>query len=81
MQIEKSTAIYNVNLGFRMAYIVKLLDTGKYFVAGEDGVDTTDSRQEALENGQFEDYESAKETAETWSGDMILDRDFSIESA
>lgn len=62
-----------------MGYIVKLLDSGSYFTAGEDGVDTTESKQEAIENGQFSDYESAKDTAETWSGQMELGRDYEIE--
>lgn len=63
-----------------MGFIVKLLDSGTYFTAGEDGVDTTPSREEAITNGQFSDFEEAKETAESWSGQMVLDVDYSIES-
>lgn len=63
-----------------MGYIVKIIPENIYFTAGIDGVDTTDSKREAIENGQFNDYNEAKETAETWSGDMIFGRDFIIES-
>lgn len=63
-----------------MAYIVKLTPDNLYFTAGEDGVATTASRQEAIENGQFEDYDSAKLTAESWSGGMQLGRDYIIEN-
>ena len=63
-----------------MRYIVKVIPENVYFTAGEDGMATTDSKQEAIENGQFDDYESAKETAETWSNDMVLGRDFIIET-
>lgn len=62
-----------------MGYIVKLLGSESYFTAGEDGIDTTDSRQHAIDNGQFDDYESAQETAESWSGQMQLGRDYIIE--
>jgi hypothetical protein len=63
-----------------MGFIVKLLDSGNYFTAGEDGIDITPSREEAIANGQFTYYEEAKETAETWSGQMILGEDYKIES-
>ena len=54
-----------------MGFIVKLLDSGNYFTAGEDDIDTTPSREEAVANGQFTHYEEAKETAETWAGQMV----------
>ncbi|HBM1867678.1 hypothetical protein [Acinetobacter nosocomialis] len=63
-----------------MGFIVKLLESGNYFTAGGDGIDTTSSRDEAIANGQFADYEEAKETAETWSGQMVLEEDYTIES-
>ncbi len=63
-----------------MGFIVKLLDSGNYFTADEDNIDTTPSREEAIANGQFNHYEEAKETAETWSGQMVLGEDHIIES-
>ena len=63
-----------------MGFIVKLLDSGNYFTAGEDDIDTTPSREEAIANGQFTHYEEAKETAKTWSGQMVLGEDYTIES-
>lgn len=62
-----------------MGYIVKLIPDNLYFVPSDDGVETSDSREEAIETGQFDDYESAKETAESWSGQMIIGQDFIIE--
>ncbi|EFF82191.1 hypothetical protein HMP0015_2349, partial [Acinetobacter haemolyticus ATCC 19194] len=61
-----------------MGFIVKLLDSGNYFTAGEDGIDTTLSREKAIANGQFTHYEEEKETAETWSGQMALGEDYTI---
>lgn len=64
-----------------MGYIVKLIENNEYFIPDSDGdIDTTQSRNEAIATGQFDDYESAKETAESWSGDMVLGRDFIIET-
>lgn len=63
-----------------MGFIVKLLGSGNYFIAGEDDIDITHSREEAIANGQFIHYEEAKETAETWSGQIVLDEDYTIES-
>ena len=63
-----------------MGFIVKLLDSGNYFTAGEDDIDTTPSREEAIANGQFTDYEEAKETAEYWSREMVLGVDYIIKS-
>lgn len=63
-----------------MGYIVKLLDSGKFFIPGEDDIETTENRNEAIMIGQFEDYDQAKETAETWSGQMILNIDYAIEA-
>lgn len=63
-----------------MGFIVKLLDSGNYFTAGEDGIDTTSSREDAIANGQFSEYEEAKENAEYWSGQMELGVDYIIES-
>ena len=63
-----------------MVTLQKLLDSGKYFIPGEDDIDTTENRNEAIRIGQFEDYDQAKETAETWSGQMVLNIDYAIEA-
>lgn len=63
-----------------MGFIVKLLDSANYFTAGEDDIDTTPSREEAVASGQFTHYEEAKETAEYWSGQMVLNVDYIFES-
>lgn len=63
-----------------MGYIVKLIPENVYFVDdGEGWSTTTDSRQEAIQNGQFDDYDVAKESAECWSGGMVLGETFIIE--
>ncbi|WP_265734977.1 hypothetical protein [Acinetobacter nosocomialis] len=41
---------------------------------------TTPSREEAISEGQFDEYEEAKETAEYWSRQMVLGVDYIIES-
>ncbi|WP_180122277.1 hypothetical protein [Acinetobacter sp. YH12086] len=63
-----------------MGYIVKLLESGNYFVGDEGEIVTTSSREEAISEGQFEAYEEAKETAEDWCGQMVLGVDYIIES-
>lgn len=63
-----------------MGYIVKLLESGNYFVGDEGEIVTTSSREKAISEGQFEAYEEAKETAEYWSGQMELGVDYIIES-
>lgn len=63
-----------------MGYIVKLIPENVYFVDdGEGWSTTTDLRQEAIQNGQFDDYDVAKESAECWSGGMVLGETFIIE--
>lgn len=63
-----------------MGYIVKLIPQNIYFIDDYSGdMGTTNSRQEAIENGQFDDYDVAKESAECWSGGMVLGETFIIE--
>lgn len=63
-----------------MGYIVKLLESGNYLVGDGGEIITTPFREEALSDGQFDGYEEAKETAESWSGEMVLGVDYIIES-
>lgn len=63
-----------------MGYIVKILESGNYFVGDEGEIVTTSSREEAISEGQFDEYEEAKETAEHWSREMVLGVDYIIES-
>ncbi|MTD10935.1 hypothetical protein GIX10_05675 [Acinetobacter sp. YIM 103518] len=63
-----------------MGYIVKVVESGNYFVGNEGEIVTTSSREEAISEGQFEEYEEAKETAEYWSKQMVLGVDYIIES-
>lgn len=63
-----------------MGYIVKLLESGNYFIGDGGEIATTSSRKEAISDGQFDEYEEAKETAEYWSGQMVLGVDYIIES-
>lgn len=63
-----------------MGYIVKLLESGNYFVGNEGEIVTTSSREDAISEGKFEEYEEAKETAEYWSKQMVLGVDYIIES-
>lgn len=64
-----------------MGYIVKLIPENLYLVDGGEGWSTTtDSQQEAIENGQFDDHDVAKESAESWSGSMVFGETFIIEN-
>lgn len=63
-----------------MGFIVKLLESGNYFIGDEGEIVTTSSREEAISEGQFDEYKEAKETAEYWSGQMVLGVDYIIES-
>lgn len=63
-----------------MGYLVKLLDSNEYFIPSEDGdVTTTADRGLDRQIGVFGSYDEANDTAQTFSKDMILDRDYSIE--
>lgn len=63
-----------------MGYIVKILESGNYFIGDGGEIITTSSREEALSNGLFDGYEEAKDTAESWSGQMVIGVDYIIES-
>ena len=63
-----------------MGYIVKLLESGNYFVGDEGQIVANSSREKAISEGQFDEYEEAKETAEYWSKQMALGVDYIIES-
>ncbi|AUM25547.1 hypothetical protein A1E89_RS00800 [Acinetobacter baumannii] len=63
-----------------MGFIVKLLESGNYFIGDEGEIITTSSREEAISEGQFEEYEEAKETAEYWSKQVVLGVNYIIES-
>ena len=63
-----------------MGYIVKLIESGNYFVGHGGEIVTISSRKEAISDGQFDEYEEAKETAEYWSREMVLGVDYIIES-
>ncbi|HDI5576838.1 TPA: hypothetical protein PNT55_003928, partial [Acinetobacter baumannii] len=53
---------------------------GNYFIGDEGEIITTSSREEAISEGQFEEYEEAKETAEYWSKQVVLGVNYIIES-
>ena len=63
-----------------MSYLVKLYPDNCYLVSDEEGdIATTDSRHEAIKNGLFNDFESADDTAQCFSGGMTRGVDYIIE--
>jgi hypothetical protein len=64
-----------------MSYLVKLYSDNCYLISdGEGDIATTDSRHEAIKNGLFNDFESADDTAQCFSGGMTRGIDYMIES-
>ena len=64
-----------------MGYIIKLISESCYIIPDDEGdMTTTKSREEAVDIGSFDDFESADETANFFSGGMVRDIDYRIES-
>jgi hypothetical protein len=64
-----------------MSYLIKLHSDNCYLISdGEGDMITTNSRQEAIRDGLFDDFESADETAQCFSGGMTRGVDYVIES-
>lgn len=64
-----------------MSYIIKLISGNNYIIPDDDGwLTTTESREEASDIGLFDDFESADETAQCFSGGMTRGADYQIES-
>ncbi|MGY0202230.1 hypothetical protein ACW7EJ_00765 [Acinetobacter soli] len=63
-----------------MSYIIKLISENCYIIPDDDGwLTTTESQQEAIELGVFDDMESADETAQSFSGGMTRGVDYIIQ--
>lgn len=63
-----------------MSYIIKLISENCYIIPDDDGwLTTTESQQEAIEIGLFDDMESADETAQSFSGGMTRGIDYLIQ--
>ena len=64
-----------------MSYIIKLISENCYIIPDDDGwLTTTESREEAIDIGLFDDFESADETAQSFSGGMTRGVDYQVES-
>ena len=64
-----------------MSYIIKLISENCYIIPDDDGwLTTTESREEAIDIGLFDDFESADETAQSFSGGMTRGADYQVES-
>ena len=64
-----------------MSYIIKLVSENCYIIPDNDGwLTTTESREEAINIGLFDDFESADETAQSFSGGMTRGEDYQVES-
>lgn len=64
-----------------MSYLIKLYPDNCYLISdGEGDMITTNSRQEAMQDGLFDDFESADDTAQCFSGGMTRGVDYIIES-
>lgn len=63
-----------------MSYIIKLISENCYIIPDDDGwLTTTESQQEAIDIGLFDDMESADETAQSFSGGMTKGIDYIIQ--
>ena len=63
-----------------MSYIIKLISENCYIIPDNEGwLTTTESQQEAIEIGLFDDMESADETAQSFSGGMTRGIDYLIQ--
>lgn len=66
--------------GTLMSYIIKLISENCYIIPDDDGwLTTTESQQEAIDIGLFDDMESADETAQSFSGGMTRGIDYIIQ--
>ncbi|WP_374527953.1 hypothetical protein [Acinetobacter sp.] len=64
-----------------MSYLIKLYPDNSYLISdGEGDMITTNSRQEAMQDGLFDDFESADDTAQCFSGGMDRGVDYIIEA-
>lgn len=64
-----------------MPYLIKLYPDNCYVISdGKGDMITTNSRQEAMQDGLFDDFESADGTAQCFSGGMTRGVDYIIES-
>lgn len=64
-----------------MSYLIKLYPDNCYLISdGEGDMITTNSRQEAMQDGLFDDFESADDTAQCFSGGMTRGVDYIIEA-
>lgn len=64
-----------------MSYIIKLISENCYIIPDDDGqLTTTESREEAIDIGLFDDFESADETAQSFSGGMTRGVEYQVES-
>lgn len=67
-------------LGANMSYIIKLISENCYIIPDDEGwLTTTESREEAIDIGLFDDFESADETAQSFSGGMTRGVDYQVE--
>jgi|GEM_PF-925908 len=63
-----------------MSYVIKLISENCYLIPDDDDwLTTTESQQEAIELGLFDDMESADETAQSFSGGMTRGIDYIIQ--
>lgn len=63
-----------------MSYIIKLISENCYIIPDNEGwLTTTESQQEAIEIGLFDDMVSADETAQSFSGGMTRGIDYLIQ--
>ncbi|AGQ07805.1 hypothetical protein J610_1005 [Acinetobacter sp. 723929] len=64
-----------------MSYIIKLISENCYIIPDDEGwLTTTESQKEAIELGLFDDFESADETAQGFSGGMTRGVDYIIQT-
>ena len=64
-----------------MSYLIKLYPDNCYLISdGEGDMITTNSRQDAMQDGLFDDFESADDTAQCFSGGMTRGVDYIIEA-
>ena len=63
-----------------MSYIIKLISENCYIIPDDEGwLTTTESREEAIDIGLFDDFEAGDETAQSFSGGMTRGVDYIIQ--
>lgn len=62
-----------------MDCIVRLIAEDSYLIPVDGMIGSTNSREEAIQKGKFDDFDAADDTVQCFSGGMVLDVDYTVE--